>query len=76
MDKITKAHYRFVRQALESKDKETRTALRKIIKGRAVYIKEMKKHKSSAIQAHFLSVIFGLQTALSELGIDIKRYEG
>lgn len=74
MDKITKAHYRFIRQTLESKDKDTQSGIRRILRERAKYIKLHKSLAATHVKSHVESTIFGLQLALSELGIDIKRY--
>lgn len=77
MDKITKAHYRFVRQNLESKDKDTQASVRRILKERGILISKSKmKHFSASIAMHYTSKINGIDFALSELGIDIKRYGG
>lgn len=77
MDKITKAHYRYVRQNLESMNEETRECVKNILKLRADCIKNSKlKGNTAEIKNHYSSVVIGLQWALSELGIDIKRYGG
>lgn len=74
MDKIKKARYKFVRQTLESKDKDTQEGIRRILKHRAICIVEYKKTKS--LKQHYFGLICGYEDALSELGIDIKRYGG
>ena len=76
MDKVTKAHYRYVRKHLESKDKDTQASIRRILKERAKNIQHSKTSATRYGAAHFSAVVFGLQLALSEFGIDIKRYEG